>query len=45
MLLYIILIYWEIIKHCVVQFVVNGCAKENTMMNIQQTLYYRDVVN
>jgi len=28
-----------------VQFVVNGCAKENTMMNIQQTLYYRDVVN
>ena len=37
--------YSEIIKHCLVQFVVNGCAKENIVINVQQTLYYRDVVN
>jgi len=37
--------YSEIIKHCVMQFVVNGCAKENTVINVQQTLYYCDVVN
>jgi len=37
--------YSEIIKHCVVQFMENGCAKDNTMINVQQTLYYHDVVN
>ena len=26
------------------QIVVNGCAKENSMIDVQQILYYRDVV-
>jgi len=28
-----------------VQFAVNGCAKENTMINDEQILYYRAAVN
>jgi len=31
------LTYAEIITHCVLQFAVNGCAKENTVINVQQT--------
>jgi len=27
-----------------VQFVVNGCAKENTVINVQQILYYHAAV-
>jgi len=28
-----------------VHFVVNGCAKENIVINVQQILYYHVVVN
>jgi len=43
-------LFWLIIYALVsylgfVQFVVNGCAKENTMINVQQILYYHAGVN